>query len=100
MAHQGTFAELVRSRTTDPATSKTAARKAGGLAADHRVRIVGVMRKGGDWTATEIAERIGLTAVQVCRRFKELVNEGRIFANGQTRPTPSGRPSQCYEACR
>lgn len=99
MASQLTFEEVRRARATDPSTSKAAARAAHGLAAEHRSTILRVMRAGGDWTASEIAERCGLTPVQVCRRLAELRADGAIRETVNTRPTPSGRASQCHEVC-
>ena len=100
MSHQLTFDELRRARRHDPATSKAAARQSHSLAAEHRRVILGVMRTGSDWTAHEIAERCGLTAVQVCRRFAEMRDDGDIRETVNTRPTPSGRHAQAYEVCR
>lgn len=100
MSHQLTFDELRRARRHDPATSKAAARQSHGLAAQHRLAILQVMRTGSDWTAHEIAERCGLTAVQVCRRFAEMRDDGDIRETPNTRPTPSGRHAQAYEVCR
>lgn len=97
MSQQLTFEEVARSRAADPATSKAAARQARSLARQHREAILAVMRTGADWTATEIAERCGLTAVQVCRRFAELRLDSLIRETVNTRPTVSGRPSQAYE---
>lgn len=99
MASQLTFEEIRRARASDPATSKAAARASHGLASEHRAAILRVMRTGGDWTASEIAERSGLTAVQVARRLAELRQDGAIRETVNTRPTPSGRASQCHEVC-
>jgi len=96
---QKTFAEVEirRARRTDTETSKTAAAHSHGLAAEHRLLILAAMRDGGAGTAHEIATRCDLEAVQVSRRLRELVDDGEIRATGETRPTPSGRPAQCYE---
>ena len=98
MPHQLTIDELRRSRATDPQTSQDAARRANGLAAAHRQAILATMQRGGSWTAHEVAENCGLTSVQVNRRFAELRDDGAIQATVDTRPTPSGRAAQCYEA--
>jgi predicted ArsR family transcriptional regulator len=95
--NQLTFADVQRARTADPETSHAAARQARGLAGEHRRMILAVMARGGDWTAHEIAEVAGLTAVQVCRRFAELERDGQIRETVNTRPTPSGRESRCFE---
>ena len=78
MSTQLTFAELRRSRATDPQTSQDAARRANGLAAAHRQAILATMQRGGSWTAHEVAENCGLTSVQVNRRFAELRDDGAI----------------------
>jgi predicted ArsR family transcriptional regulator len=95
---QLTFEEIRRSRRRDPVTSKVAAQHAHGVAAEHALLILHAMQDGGarDWTATELADVLGLTSVQVCRRFAQLRDEGKIGPTGNTRPTPSGRPSQCW----
>jgi len=95
---QRTFAEVEirRARRRDPETSKTAAAHSHGLAAEHRLLILAAMRDGGAGTAHEISRRCDLEAVQVSRRLRELVDDGLIGATGETRPTPSGRPAQCY----
>lgn len=96
---QKTFAEVEirRARRRDPETSKIAASHSHGLAAEHRLLILAAMRQdAGTWIAHEVAAKCGLSAVQVSRRFRELVDDGEIRATGETRPTPSGRPAQCY----
>lgn len=101
MIHQQTFEEMqqarARARHRDPHTSHQAARAARSLASEHQAAILVVLRRGGTWTADEIAERCGLTKVQVCRRLAELERDDRIRPTGETRPTPSGRPSRCFE---
>lgn len=79
-----------------PSTSRVAAECARHLRARHHATILDVMAEGGDWTATDVAQRTGLNAVQVCRRFAELRVAELIYATGGTRPTDSGRPSKCY----
>ena len=98
MSVQLTFDRVPRSRTSDRRTSNESGRRAGGVAAEHIRVILGVMKRfGGDWTAHEIAERTGLSAVQVCRRFAEMRRRGLIDDTVNERPTPSGRKAQCYE---
>jgi predicted ArsR family transcriptional regulator len=99
---QLTFDELRRSRRRDPETSKISAQHSHGLAAEHRLVIVHAMRDGGsrDWTAHEVAAACGLSSVQVSRRLAELRQDGEILETGMTRPTPSGRPAQCWRIAR
>lgn len=94
---QRTFAELRRSRQDDPSTSREAARRAGELAADHRFRILAALRArpGHDLTPHEIAAACSLDPVQVCRRLRELADDGDIVEAG-TAPTPSGRRARTW----
>jgi predicted ArsR family transcriptional regulator len=99
---QLTFDELRRARPRDPETSRTSAAQSHGLAAEHRLLIMHAMRDGAgrDWTAHEVAAVCGLTSVQVSRRLAELRDDGEICETGMTRPTPSGRPAQCWRIAR
>lgn len=95
--HQMTLDELARSRRADPATSKSAARMAHGLASEHRALIVATLRDAGQsLTAGEIAARCGLQSLQVSRRMRELQDDGEVVATGETRPTVSGRAATCW----
>lgn len=101
--HQLTLDEIARARRTDPATSKDAARQAGGLAAEHQRIILGVMQmrahtgEARDWTADQIAEWCDLDRHQVGRRLGELERNGLVRVTGNQRPTPRGRLARCYE---
>lgn len=101
MTHQLTFDEVRRARADDPVTSKVAAREARGLASEHRAKILGALADA-DLTAGEIAERCGLTSLQVSRRMAELRDQVEVRAVEiepgvpVTRPTPSGRPARVW----
>lgn len=98
--HQRTIDEISRARRTDPETSKDAARRAGGLAAEHQRIILAVMqgtRPALDWTADEIAQWCDLDRHQIGRRLGEMLVRGLIRKTSNTRPTPTGRAAQCYE---
>lgn len=98
---QLTFDEIRRSHRHDPETSRIAAASSHGLAAEHRLLILRALRDAGrDLAAFEIAERCGLTSVQVSRRLRELVDDGALIVTGYARETPAGRPAQTYEVCR
>jgi DNA-binding MarR family transcriptional regulator len=111
MSEQLTFDSLAarevrRARRTDPQTSKDAARDSHGLAAEHELLILQVLRDGRDrdWTPHEIAERCGLNSVQVTRRLHDLWASGRIAESWldeqdrvqALRATPSGRRARCW----
>jgi predicted Rossmann fold nucleotide-binding protein DprA/Smf involved in DNA uptake len=78
----------VRSRRTDPATSKAAGDKAAQFAPTHSARIMEVLRQE-QGTARDIAERTGLTVVQVDRRLPELQGAGLA------RPVPNAVIDGC-----
>lgn len=96
MASQLTFEELCRARAADPATSKAAARRAGGLASEHQRKILEVLAAGGDWTPCEIAAQCGLSSLQVSRRMHELWKGQQIAESGVLRKTPAGRPARAW----
>lgn len=98
--------EVRRARRDDPQTSKAAARESHGLAAEHELLILQVLRdgQGRDWTPHEIGERCGLSSVQVTRRLHDLWVAGQIVESWldeedrvqATRETPSGRRARCW----
>lgn len=96
MTHQLTFDEVRRARADDPVTSKAAARQSRGLASEHNRKILDALRGGAELTAGEIAERCGLSSLQVSRRMAELRDDGDIVATDNTRPTPTGRAARCW----
>lgn len=73
-----TMIERRRSRSTDPATSHAAAKKAEKFALSHAGRVVGALRVHGAHTAHELQALTGLTVVQIDRRTCELERDGRI----------------------
>jgi transcriptional regulator with GAF, ATPase, and Fis domain len=86
-----------RARRDDPATSQLAAAQASGLALAHEAKIVEALSQG-DATIHELAERTGLTHVQVARRMKRLAEaNGTVFSYAdKTRMSPSGRPCRVW----
>ncbi len=94
--NQLTFDEVRRSRATDPATSKEAARRSHGLAGEHRRKILAALADGIARTADEIAPLVDLDRHQVGRRLGEMRDDGLIVATGEVRETPRGRAAQCW----
>lgn len=92
------FDDIRRARTTDPQTSKDAARAVGGMADEHFSTIFAVMETGGDWTADEVASRCPLDRHQIGRRLGEMERDGMVRVTANQRPTPKGRMARCYEA--
>lgn len=74
-----------RARSSDPSTSHAAAARALKFASSHRGRILTAFRGWANLTANDIAEKSGLTVVQVDRRLVEMQREGLIETTGHTR---------------
>jgi response regulator of citrate/malate metabolism len=76
----------------DPDTSRLAAKRLGGLAAvHHRIILDACHQELGGLTGEEIADRTGLSMVQVMRRMNELVRCGKVRDLGIRRANRSGR---------
>lgn len=84
-------------RRTDPATSHAAAVRAHSLASVHQTKILAAL-KDRDGQIYEIAERSGLTHVQVARRLPDLTQgKPRIRLTGEERVGPTGRGCRVWE---
>jgi len=93
-------------RSTDPATSKAAAKACKELRGVHHQQILSVLQFSGreSMTCDEIAEQFSigwpegaqLDRVQVGKRMHELEKAGMVCRTGETRPTATGRAAQCY----
>lgn len=59
-------------RSTDPATSKAAARQAATFAPSHAERILLALQQHGQRTPKELEQIIGLSVVQIDRRLPDL----------------------------
>jgi hypothetical protein len=68
----------LRARTTDPETSKKAAKRAALFVKGHASRILAALDKLESATAKEIAAHTGLQVVQVDRRRIELIRAGKV----------------------
>lgn len=89
-----------RARRDDPWTSLEAAAQASSVARDQRQRILEILAQQPEPIgATRIAELIGLTQVQVCRRLPELLAAGSIRVRGEAR-TAAGRAERRWELVR
>lgn len=83
-----------RARSTDPATSRDAAASvARGVHVHHDVIRRALKDAPGGLTGEQIADRIGLDMVQVCRRLSEI--DG-IAPTGETRATRTGRQARVW----
>lgn len=83
-------------RSTDPETSKLAAKAAGSLVINHQSLIIDALSEESakdnmGMTADEIAMATGLTLVQTARRTSDLEASGIIYKTGLTRKTRTGR---------
>jgi len=79
-----THIEPIRHRRNDPQTSVNAARSAERFATTHQGRIYDALALG-PLSAKEIADRTGLTVVQVDRRTHEMEKQGLIETTGAVR---------------
>lgn len=88
-----------RARSTDPQTSHEAAAAANELAQGHYALILGALGLHGAQTIYELADRTGLSAVQVARRLPEMAATAPAMARRttRTRPSPSGRGCTVWE---
>ena len=82
-------------RRNDPSTSKVAAARVIDFADGHYALIIAALAHG-EATIYEIAERSGLSHVQVARRMPELAEAALVVDTGSTKPSPSGRPCRIW----
>ena len=84
-----------RARRSDPGTSQEAAARACEFTAEHYQKIITALR-AGPGTIYEVAERAGITHVQVARRTSEM--EGRRVRTlpGEVRRSPTGRKCRVW----
>jgi len=80
------------SRTTDPDTSKAAARSAGATAAAHAAAILETLRAAGEPLAAEqVADRTGLSSIQVARRWAALIDADLVERTTDRHRNRNGR---------
>jgi len=78
--------------TGDPATSRAAAESVESTASQHRRMIVRKMHEVGvPLAAEEIADRTGLTSLQVMKRISDLRRDFVVVATGEEHFNRSGR---------
>ena len=78
--------------TGDPATSKAAAESVESAASQHRRMIVRKMHEVGvPLAAEEIADRTGLSSLQVMKRISDLRRDFVVFATDEEHINRSGR---------
>jgi hypothetical protein len=87
--------EPPRARREDPPTSQLAAVRVDEFAAAHYQRILEAMREPS--TIYEIAERAGISHVQVARRLPEMEGKRVRVKAGLVRKGPTGRMCRVWE---
>lgn len=92
------FDPTSHARADDPETSRTAAAMAVQFVGKHCERIFAALLVHGPMTKDEIAERTGLSPVQVDRRLPDLRAQRKAEPNGQVRQSKSGRPERVWVA--
>lgn len=80
-------------------TSHLAAAKVIEFGHAHQAVLLGWLLTAGAATIYELADRSGLTHVQVARRLPELEALGAARPSGATRIGPTGRQCRVWEAC-
>jgi len=86
-------------RTTDPDTSKLAARRQDRESLEHQWKmIVHALREHGPMNYSQIDVVLGWDHPKAARRLHELVNQNRIQATGKRTPTHTGSPATVYRA--
>lgn len=88
--HPVAVSSVPLARVTDPTTSHAAAEAAVDLAAAHR-GLIALALQLGPAGKDEIAERTGLTGVQVARRLPEMLKTGTVALTGRKVPSNTGR---------
>jgi hypothetical protein len=91
---------LPRARSTDPATSHSAARSVRpGVRAAQYAQIAYALRYGGPATAHELADKCrGQNQYTISRCLPEMRALGQVADSGQVRMGPSGRPCTVWES--
>ncbi len=85
-------------RSTDPETSRQAARGAHEFAGAHIGIVLACLKTHGPQTIDEIAKRTALTSVQVARRTSDMHKRGLAEPTGATRLSASGRRERVWVA--
>jgi len=93
------FEPRTLARRHDPETSKEAAAKVREFASGQCVDILELLRKYGPMSAEQIAARLCIDKVAVCRRLPDLEKASLARPNGMTVPTVSGRRQRVWEGC-
>ena len=83
-------------RTSDPETSRDAARSMMKPAAVQRDQIVSALKLEGPMNYWELDDILGWQHPTAARRMKELVQSGRVRKTLHTSPTGSGRQATVY----
>ena len=92
------FSARTHCRAMDPITSRDAAARVREFASGQCAEILNLLITYGPMTPEQIADRLGITQVQACRRLPDLQKAGKAAPNGETAPTASGRSQRIWEA--
>ena len=91
--------DLFLSRTTDPETSRDAARRQDQDSLVHQWgMIVGALREHGPMNYSQIDVACSWDHPKAARRLHELVDQNRIQATGLRTETHTGSPATVYRA--
>ena len=87
-----------RARRSDPETSRIAAERANEFAAAHYQKILTALSEIGKGSIYDVADRAGMSHVQVARRTAEMDGKRIRTIPGEKRRSPSGRPCRVWTA--
>lgn len=84
-------------RTSDPETSKDAARSMRKDMAVQRDQIVTALKIMGPMNYWELDNMLGWHHPTAARRMRELIRKGLVYDTGRTSPTGTGRGATVYD---
>lgn len=92
------FDAFTHSRRSDPETSKDAARRVREFAAGQCAEILTLLHKYGPMSPEQIASKLAIDKVAVCRRLPDLQKASKARPTGLTTGTIAGRRQRIWEA--
>lgn len=92
------FTPRTHARSGDPETSKEAAARVREFAAGQCAEILALLAKCGPMSPEQIASRMCIDKVAVCRRLPDLEKAGKARPTGLTTSTVAGRRQRIWMA--
>lgn len=92
------FDALTHARRSDPETSKDAASRVREFAAGQCAEILTMLHKYGPLSPEQIAAKLAIDKVAVCRRLPDLQKASKARPTGLTVATIAGRRQRVWQA--